>query len=53
MLARQLLVLALAVPFQLVLLPINARKHWFTPGELRFWAVAIFIVVEVVYLIVT
>jgi len=52
-LAAQLLILALAVPFQLVLLPINARNHWFTPGELRFWAVAVFVLVEIVYLIAT
>jgi hypothetical protein len=52
-LAVQLLILALAVPFQLVLLPINARNHWFTPGELRFWAVAVFVLVEIVYLIAT
>jgi hypothetical protein len=53
MVASQLLILALAVPLQLSLLPLNAQKHWFTPGELRFWAVALFVLVEVVYLIVT
>jgi hypothetical protein len=49
----QLLILAAAVPFQLALLPINARKHWFTPGELRFWAVAVFVLLEIIYLTVT
>jgi hypothetical protein len=53
MVASQLLILALAVPLQLSLLPLNAQKHWFTPGELRFWAVALFVLIEVVYLIVT
>lgn len=50
MLAAQLLILAASLPFQLLLVPLNERKRWFTPGELRFWSVAIFVIVEIVYL---
>ena len=50
MLAAQMLVLLVSLPFQLALVPLNARKLWFTPGELRFWAVAIFVIVEVIYI---
>lgn len=50
MLIAQLLVLAASLPLQLLLVPLNERKRWFTPGELRFWSVAVFVVVEIVYL---
>jgi hypothetical protein len=52
-LAAQLLILAAAIPFQLALLPVNAHNQWFTPGELRFWAVAVFVLLEIIYLTVT
>jgi hypothetical protein len=29
---------------------LNARTRWLTPGELRFWSVAIFIAAEMFYL---
>ena len=45
--------LAVALPLQLLLIPLNARKGWFTPGELRFWAIALFVVVELCYLTVS
>ena len=47
----QFAVLAIALPFQLALVPLNARMRWLTPGELRFWTVSIFIFVEICYLI--
>lgn len=50
MFITQLLVLAASLPFQLLLVPLNKSRRYFTPGELRFWSVAIFIIVEIVYL---
>jgi hypothetical protein len=49
----QLLVLCIALPLQLALVPLNARTRWLTPGELRFWSVSIFICVEFGYLIIS
>jgi hypothetical protein len=49
-LVAQLLVLAASLPLQLLLVPTNQRRRYFTPGELRFWSVAIFIIVEIIYL---
>jgi hypothetical protein len=49
----QFAILVAALPLQLALVPINARKGWLTPGELRFWCVAIFVLVEIIYLAVT
>jgi len=49
----QVIILLVALPLQLALIPMNARTSWLTPGELRFWSVAIFILVEIVYLAVT
>jgi hypothetical protein len=43
--------LLLALPLQLGLAGLNARARWFTPGELRFWAVAVFVILEIAYLI--
>ena len=43
--------LLLASPLQLGLAALNGRRHWFTPGELRFWAVAVFVILEIVYLV--
>jgi hypothetical protein len=47
----QLVVLCIALPLQLALVPINAHTRWLTPGELRFWTVSIYICVEIGYLI--
>ena len=43
--------LLLASPFQLGLAIFNGHNRWFTPGELRFWAVAVFVLLEIIYLI--
>ena len=48
----QFVLLGAALPLQLLLIPLNARTGWLTPGELRFWAVAFFVVVELCYLTV-
>jgi len=45
------ILLLLACPLQLGLATLNSRRQWFTPGELRFWAVAIFVLLEIIYLI--
>jgi hypothetical protein len=45
-----LLLLLLALPLQAGLVLVNARRDWFTPGELRFWGVAVFVMLELVYL---
>lgn len=49
---QHILALIVSLPLQLALLPFNRRRQWFTPGELRFWAVAVFVVVEVVLIAV-
>ena len=49
-LIAQLLVLVAALPLQLLLVPLNRRKRWFTPGELRFWSIALFVIVEFIYI---
>ena len=46
-----LLLLLLALPLQLGLVALNGRSRWLTPGELRFWAVAVFVMLEIAYLI--
>lgn len=45
------LLLLLASPLQLSLAVLNGRRQWFTPGELRFWAVAVFVILEIIYLV--
>ncbi len=45
-----LLILLIALPFQLGLAGVNARVRWFTPGELRFWGIAVFVLFEIIYL---
>ena len=45
-----LVVLLIALPFQMGLAALNARVRWFTPGELRFWAIAVFVFLEILYL---
>ena len=47
---QHILALALSLPLQLAMLPLNRRMQLFTPGELRFWAVAAFVLVEVILL---
>ena len=44
-------VIGLALPLQLALIPMNARTRWLTPGEIRFWTIAIFVLLEICYLI--
>ncbi len=46
-----LIVLLIALPLQLGLAAVNNRTSFFTPGELRFWGVAVFIICEIAYLI--
>jgi hypothetical protein len=48
----QFAVLGATLPLQLLLVPLNARTKWLTPGELRFWAVALFVIGELCYLTV-
>ena len=43
-------VFAVCAPFQLLLGIWNSRKRWLTPGEVRFWGVAIFVAAEMIYL---
>jgi hypothetical protein len=45
-----LVLLLVALPLQCGLAVLNGRTQWFTPGELRFWAVAVFVILEIVYL---
>ncbi len=47
---EHLLVFAASMPFQLALGVWNTRRRWFTPGEVRFWGVALFVAAEFVYL---
>jgi hypothetical protein len=46
-----LLLLILALPLQVGLALFNGRVQWFTPGELRFWGVAMFLILEIAYLV--
>lgn len=46
-----LALLGIALPLQFAMIPLNRRKRWLTPGELRFWAVAVFVLIEILYLI--
>ena len=50
LMTQHLVALAISLPLQLALIPLNGRKLWFTPGELRFWAIAVFIIVEIAIL---
>ena len=43
-------VFAVCAPFQLLLGVWNTRKKWLTPGEVRFWGMALFVVAEFIYL---
>lgn len=44
------LLLLVALPLQAGLVLANAWTQWFTPGELRFWGIAVFVLVEIVYM---
>jgi hypothetical protein len=46
-----LILLILALPLQFGLAALNGRTLWFTPGELRFWGVAVFLILEIAYLV--
>lgn len=46
-----LLLLVLALPLQFGLAVVNSRMQWFTPGELRFWGVSVFLILEIAYLV--
>ncbi len=46
-----LIALLVALPLQLGLAALNGRTGFFTPGELRFWGVALFLIVEIAYLV--
>ncbi len=45
-----LALLTAALPLQLGLVLANARSGWFTPGEIRFWGIAVFVILEIVYM---
>ena len=42
-----------ALPLQAGLVVANQRLRWLTPGEIRFWTIAVFVVVEILYMIVS
>jgi hypothetical protein len=46
-----LILLLLALPLQLGLAAVNGRTQWLTPGELRFWGIAVFLILEIAYLV--
>ncbi len=45
-----LAVLGVSTPFIVGLGFWNTRKKFFTPGELRFWGVCVFVAIEFIYL---
>ncbi len=47
---EHLIVFAVCVPLQLLLGVWNSRMKWFTPGEVRFWGMSIFVTAEFIYL---
>ncbi len=47
---EHIIVFAVCAPFQLLLGVWNTRSKWLTPGEVRFWGMAIFVVAEFIYL---
>lgn len=52
-LLTQVMILGIALPLQLALVPFNVAKRWLTPGELRFWTIAVFILIELIYLVIS
>ena len=47
---EHIIVFAVCAPFQILLGIWNTRRRWLTPGEVRFWGVAIFVAAEMIYL---
>ena len=47
---EHIIVFAVCAPFQMLLGIWNTRKRWLTPGEVRFWGVALFVAAEMIYL---
>jgi len=47
---EHIIVFAVCAPFQFLLGIWNTRKRWLTPGEVRFWGVALFVAAEMIYL---
>ena len=47
---EHLIVFATCAPLQLGIGVLNTRKKWLTPGEVRFWGVALFVAAEFAYL---
>ena len=47
-----LVVLLLALPLQFGFGVFNGRVGWFTSGEVRFWGVVAFVILEIIYLII-
>ncbi len=47
-----LVVLLAALPLQIGLGVVNARVGFFTRGEIRFWGVVIFVLLEIIHLII-
>jgi len=45
-----IIIFAACVPLQFGLGVWNTRKKWLTPGEVRFWGMAIFVTAEFIYL---
>lgn len=45
-----LVLLLVALPLQLGLVLANAGTGWFTPGEIRFWGIAVFVILEIAYM---
>ena len=45
-----ILALAISLPIQLGLVSLNHTRNFFTVGELRFWSIAVFVIVEIAYL---
>lgn len=45
-----LALLLAALPLQIGLVLANARTGWFTPGEIRFWGIAAFAILEIAYM---
>ncbi len=44
------IVVAACAPFQFLIGVWNTRSRWLTPGEVRFWGVALFVAAEFAYL---
>jgi hypothetical protein len=47
---EHLFVFLVCAPLQLCIGIWNTRSKWLTPGEVRFWGVAVFVLAEFIYL---